>query len=313
MLVESFVCPSCGAPKRVPTEPLVVYCDFCGGMVSYDSTREGSAHTAESRRADLEHPERTRRWQAASAAMGELLATDTEAAARYAPVNAASMALAQSSRDSTPRARALLDAWRAYYQWIRSRLGEHAAVIEPEVFARSMLRSSLRAMQALLGEGVVARMRQEILGDTVGHACASCGAALEGDAVRACAHCGAVVRVETDDPWVAGVLRLWAPNEERLVREGALDTLEPPLAAIQVTLAAAVIGSGTVTPEAAYDMLARLVPWVSKGRMLEALGILQGSAPPATRDTLARVRQRIETSWRVDRARRPVAKRLAPS
>jgi hypothetical protein len=188
MLVESFACPTCGAPKRMMTESLVVYCDYCGGMVAYDSTRDASAQTAVSRQAELEHPERGRRWRAASAAMGELLSTDPEAAARYAPVNAASMALGLSSRDSTPRARALLEAWRAYYRWIRSRLGEHAAVIDPEVFARSMLRASLRGMQGLRGEGVVARMRQEILGDTVAHACAACGAALDGDGLSACSH-----------------------------------------------------------------------------------------------------------------------------
>jgi hypothetical protein len=290
------------------TEPLVVYCDFCGSMVAYDSTREASAHTAESRRDELEHPARTQRWRAASAAMGQLLSTDPEAAARYAPVRAASMALGQSPRDLAPRARALLEAWRAYYQWVRSRLGEHAAVIEAEVLARSMLRASLRGMQGLSGDGVVARLRQEILGDTVSHACASCGAALDGDGMSACGHCGAVVRVEADDPWVAGVLSLWAPNEERLVREGSLDTLEPPLCAIQVTMTAATTGNGTVTPEAAHGMLARLVPWVPKSQMLEAVGILQGSALPATRDTLARVRQLIQASWRVDRARRPVAR-----
>jgi ribosomal protein L37AE/L43A len=305
MLVQSFVCPSCGAPKRMLTEPVVVYCDFCGGMVAYDSTRESSADTAESRQVELDHPARTRQWRAASAAMGELVATDPEAAARYSPVNAASMALGQSSRDPTARARVLLEAWRAYYEWIHSRLGEHAAVIQPEVFARSMVRASIRAMQGLLGEGVVARMREEVLGDTVAHACASCGAQLDGEGIRACAHCGAVVRVETDDPWVAGVLTIWAPNEQRLVREGALDTLEAPLTAIQITMAAATIGSGTVTPEAAHAMLVRLVPWVPKSRLLEAVGILLGAALPATRDTLARVRKSIDATWRMDPSRRP--------
>jgi hypothetical protein len=305
MLVESFVCPTCGGPKRVLTESPVLYCDFCGGMVAYDSSRDASAHAIDERRDETEHAERTRRWRAASAAMRELLATDPEAAARYRPVSAASIALGQSAKDPTLEARALLAVWRTYYKWVRSRLGEHATVIEPEVFARSMLRSSLRAMQAVLGEGVVARVRQEVLGDTVAHACANCRAPLAGDAVTACAHCGAIARAEADDPWVAGVLTLWAPHETRLAHEGLLDTLEPPLVALQITLAAATIGHGSVTPEGANRLLARLVPWVSKGKMLEALGILQGSAAPGARETLSGVRRLVDASWRVDRTRRP--------
>jgi uncharacterized Zn finger protein (UPF0148 family) len=306
MLVESFVCPTCGGPKRVLTESPVLYCDFCGGLVAYDSSRDASAHAVEQRRDETEHSERTRRWRAASAAMGELIATDPEAAARYGPVRAASIDMGQSAKDPTQQARALLAAWRTYYQWVRSRLGEHATVIEPEVLARSILRSSLRGMQALLGEGVVARVRQDVLGDTVAHACANCGAPLEGDAVTACAHCGAIARAEADDPWVAGVLTLWAPHEVRLAHEGLLDTLEAPLVALQITLVAATIGSRIVTPEGANRMLARLVPWVSKGKMLEAVGILQGSAAPGARETLSGVRRLIDASWRVDRTRRPV-------
>ncbi|HEX7603230.1 MAG TPA: hypothetical protein VF316_16545 [Polyangiaceae bacterium] len=305
MLVESFVCHNCGAPKSVLSESPVVYCDHCEGVVAY---LEPSATPKQRLHDDVKHPERTWRLLAASAAMVELLASDPEAAARYAPVNAASMALSHSARDPADVARALLAAWRTYYQWVRSRLSEHAAVIDPEVCARSMLRMSLRGVQALLGEGVVARVRHDVLGDTVTHVCASCGAALENDAVSACGHCGAVARVEADDPWVAGVLAQWAPNQERLVREGKLDTLEAPLAAIQLTLFSVIVGTGKVTPEGLHRMLVRLIPWVLKSKVVEAIVVLQGSATPAARDTLLGARPLIDSSWRADRSRRPVAK-----
>jgi hypothetical protein len=307
MIVESFACLACGAPKTVPPDSLIVYCDNCEALVAYDASRQPFAHVTQFLKAGALHRERTRRWLAASGAMAELLTTDPEAAARYAPVQAASMALAQGTLDPTAPARAALDAWRAYYQWVRARLSEHAEMIDPEVLARSIVRSSLRAVQALLGEGVIARVRHELFGDTVVHACATSGAPLEGEGLAACRYCGAVARVE-DDPWLAGVLALWAPNEQRLVQEGKLDTLEAPLTALQIALAPATLGTGKTTPEGLLRALAHMIPWVPRGRVVEAMLLLRGSAPLAAQAALTGARRLIDTSWKCDPSLRPVAK-----
>jgi hypothetical protein len=274
-------------------------------MVAYDATPGVQFHAPPH---SDPHRLRTLRWKAASAEMGALLASDPEAAARYAPVGAASMALLQSRAEPTERARALLEAWRGYYAWVHSRMGDYADVINGEVLARSMLRSSLLGVQAMLGVGVVARIRQELLGDTVTSQCKSCGGALASEAVTRCTHCGALAHVETDDPWVAGVLTLWGPNEERLVREKKLDTFEAPMTVIQLVLAPVYTGTGKVTPEALHRMLVRLVPWAQKSRVVEAISLLQGAAVPAAREVLARTRHLVDASWIADASKKPAPK-----
>jgi hypothetical protein len=306
MLVESFVCLACGAPKTVPPDSVIVYCDNCESLVAYDASREPIGHMTQYLKADPARRERTRRWLAASGAMAELLTTDPEADARYAPTKAAAMAF-YGTRGATEPARDLLVAWRTYYEWVRARLPEHAGEIVPEVLARSIVRSSLRAMAAILGEGVVARMRHELFGDTVTHACPTCGAPLEGEGLGACKYCGAVARVE-DDPWIAGVVALWAPNEQRLVQEGKLDTPEVPLTALQLALSPTILGTGAkTTPEGLLRVLQRLIPWVTRGRVVQAIVQLQSWGSPGA-GALAGVRRLIDTSWRYDPSRRPVAK-----
>jgi hypothetical protein len=214
--------------------------------------------------------------------------------------------MCQPSHDPVAQARNALAAWRAYYDWMLARLPEHGAVIKPEAFARSALRMSLHSAEALLGEGIVARMRHEVLGDALTLACKSCGAVLDASDAM-CRFCGAGVRVETDDPWVTHILEQWAQTEERLLNEGKLH--DAPFAAIQITLFAASTGTGKVVPHSAVRVLARIIPWVPKTRLLEAIHIVEGSMPPAARDVIGQMRPMIEASWTEDASKRPVAKK----
>src|SRR5262249_44998941 len=149
--------------------------------------------------------------------------------------------LARAQSDPVLTAKNLFEAWRAYYKWVASRLGPaHAAVLQSDVFARAGFRSSLRGCSVALGEGVLAKIRHEVLGEAVSRQCTTCGAVLDAEADHdgniTCRFCGAAVRIETDDPWITGVLSQWKHHEERFKREGKLDTPEVPRLAIQLAL-----------------------------------------------------------------------------
>lgn len=359
MQVQSFVCPTCGAPKGILPESRVVYCDHCGGLVAFDTSRQAwgiaaplragqraaAADEARARRRRLEaemevaqregdraayrarlseayaldlltdpvamgpapgNADRTRRWMRASLAMRETLAFDPQAEERFAAVTQAQSALCEPRRrDFIELGRRALAAWREYYAWAASCLGEDAEVLNVDALAHSAFRQSLGPAAIYLGEGAVARVRHEVLGDSLTAACPTCGAPLEGESVTACRYCGALRRVEVDDPWITGLLTLWQPNLETLTGAGKLDDLEAPMSALQVALFSATTGIGTVTPEALLRALRRLVPWVYKSRLVEAIVLLQASAGAPVKETLVGTRMLVDQSWKVDRSARP--------
>lgn len=166
-------------------------------------------------------PQQVRRWLRQSLQAAELSTFDPavrRAQGRYA---AAAGALYRA-RDPVATAREALAAAEDLYRVMfeHPEYPRELASADPAHMAREMVRSSLVGAATMLGPGVVARIRQHVLGDEVIEGptiqCRGCGSSLPAThGTRRCPHCGAVVDVEVEDPWLSTMVGLWRTSREQ--------------------------------------------------------------------------------------------------
>ena len=222
------------------------------------------------------------------------------------------------SPDPIAVAREMLERARAYYRALASHpdLPPGALREGAEHHARELVRGSIQGYAPLVGDGVIEKIRVDVLGDRVVSSaatpqCSRCGAPLERAAdtrtLLRCRHCGAMTTVEgpDEDAWMASRLALWEITLAELVRRDELDGPAPAISAIGSFL---FTGAADVSAEKAQRFLACAIPWstvadVERAIDCLALGVADGTRERALLDGL---RARVRRDWRHDPGRRPV-------
>ena len=213
--------------------------------------------------------------------------------------------------DPVATARIMLGAARAYYRALVDHPDFPAGALREgaEHHAKELVRSAIGGFAPLLGEGVVERIRVEVLGDALeplaGVRCSKCGAPLTSETtLQRCKFCGAVTDVDPADAWMSARLGLWKVTLDELVRGERLDGPTPAISALGSFL---YTDAASVSAEKAVRFLARAIPWMPLGELIRAVDILLAAmaSHPTKRRLLEEIRAIAQRDWRCDPSARP--------
>jgi|GEM_PF-3391641 len=242
--------------------------------------------------------------------MSEIATFDAGVRAQLTRYGHASAELGKGA-DPVATARVMLGAALAYYRALVDHPDLPARALREgaEHHAKELVRSAIVGFAPLLGEGVVERIRVEILGDALersaGVRCSRCGAPLTTETtLQGCRFCGAVTDVDAADAWMTSRLGLWRVTLDELVRGERLDGPTPAISAIGSFL---YTEAASVSAEKAVRFLARAIRWVPLTELTRGVDILLAAmaSDPTKRRLLEDIRAIAQRDWRCDPSARP--------
>ncbi|MCB9718166.1 MAG: hypothetical protein H6712_30230 [Myxococcales bacterium] len=228
-------------------------------------------------------PQGVSRWVRQSVEAAWLGTFDPEVRAAQGRFAQAAGALYRGG-DPVAAARTALACAEAMYQAIlgHPRYPAQLGATDPSHMAAEMLRSTLVGAAGLLGPGVVARIRRDVLGDeelevsddpatSSALRCAGCGASLalrHGD--QRCPYCGAVVHVQARDPWLENLVGLWHSS-----RRQAEDDDAEALLVLTLSLSSHFGGHALPDPDSVWRFLAEGPSWLPARSLRRAIELMR--------------------------------------
>ncbi|MBD3370441.1 hypothetical protein GF402_08790 [Candidatus Fermentibacteria bacterium] len=159
------------------------------------------------------NPSELREWASSTAKAQELMQFDPEVSQVYDEYRDLLQEL-HSSDEPVEKARELLDCAKRCYRALIDHPDYPSEVYGGvEKMARSMVRSAVAPMEALLGRGVAHRIYVEVLGDKEQGdeiVCDNCGATMSEEDIKAgrCPYCDGAMVVD-EDPWLDNLMATW--------------------------------------------------------------------------------------------------------